>query len=52
MNLTTSIMGRLFCDISKEELAELKPKRRTERRKDVVASPEKGKQLHKKEEGC
>lgn len=52
MNLSASIVGKMFCDTSKEELAELKPKGRTERRKEVVASPEKGKQLQKKEEGC
>lgn len=52
MNLSTSIMGKMFCDTSKKELAKLKPKRRTEGRQEVVASPEKGKQLQKKEEGC
>lgn len=52
MNLSTSITGKMFCDISKEELAKLKPKRKTKGRKEVVASSEKGKQLQKKEEGC
>lgn len=52
VNLSTSITGKMFCDISKEELAKLKPKRRTKGRKEVAASPEKGKQLQKKEEGC
>lgn len=52
MNLSTSSMGKMFCDTSKEELAKLKPKRMTEGRKELVVSPEKGKQLQKKEEGC